>query len=176
VKPSAPPSRRRKKRKRTTISGTPLVLREAVTRLPNHDRTQSSLLECARELAEISDVGDAILGSVVTRARTLLDCDYTYLSLIDSERGETSFYRATSAAAQRGSSSFGGTWRTVEMFVPCTLTDTERVTYIETQVRAIAHDGGEFFHGIVVRRSERHTISWMRCTVAYLSGPPGLLD
>ena len=69
-----------------------------------------------------------------------------------------------------------GSWREVDIFVPDTLSSADQASYLDAQIRAIAHDGGEFVHGIAVRRTQPHTVGWKRCHVAYLSGPPGMLD
>lgn len=69
-----------------------------------------------------------------------------------------------------------GAWRAIDIYVPAALSASERAVYIDNQVRAVAHDGGEFIHGISVQTSDPQTAGWQRCEVAYLSGPPGMLD
>jgi transcriptional regulator with GAF, ATPase, and Fis domain len=54
----------------------------------------AALFETAGDLAGLQGV-DAVLDAIVRRARTLLHTDVAYLTLIDSERGDT-YMRATS--------------------------------------------------------------------------------
>lgn len=66
-------------------------------------------------------------------------------------------------------------WRTVEMFVPTGLSDDEFTDYIHAHIREIAHEGGDFIDRIAIGFRVAHSVTWWRCSVSYLSGPPGTL-
>ena len=62
------------------------------------------------------------------------------------------------------------------MFVPTRLGDAEFTDYIHTHIRGIAHEGGEFIDRIAIGTRQVHSLTWWRCSVSYLPGPPGTLQ
>ena len=74
-------------------------LRELMGRMRSREAELSALYETASDLTAIRDV-DAILAAIVRRARQLLHCDMTYLSLNDEADG-ASFMRVTDGALTR---------------------------------------------------------------------------
>lgn len=76
-----------------------LRLRDLITRMRSREAELSALYETASDLTAIRDV-DTILAAIVRRARQLLHCDMTYLSLNDEEDG-ASFMKVTDGALTR---------------------------------------------------------------------------
>jgi hypothetical protein len=67
-------------------------------------------------------------------------------------------------------------WKTVDLFVPSTLTHQEAVDYLLTHLRTIAHEGGDFIHDVRLAPCARHSNEWDRWTASYLPGPPTALE
>lgn len=63
-------------------------------------------------------------------------------------------------------------WKSVELYVPARLRGDEITTYLDAQIRSIAHDTGEFIEQIKVVRSAAHSAQWRKVSAAYLCGPP----
>jgi hypothetical protein len=80
-------------RRLRTELGIALRVRAQMVRQRQREAELSALYETANDLTSIRDV-DAVLTAIVRRARQLLGADLTYLSLNDSERGD-SFIRMT---------------------------------------------------------------------------------
>src|SRR6478609_7052309 len=76
-----------------------LRLRDLITRMRSREAELSALYETASDLTAIRDV-DTILTAIVRRARQLLHCDMTYLSLNDEADG-ASFMKVTDGALTR---------------------------------------------------------------------------
>jgi GAF domain-containing protein len=76
-----------------------LRLRDLITRMRSREAELSALYETASDLTAIRDV-DTILAAIVRRARQLLHCDMTYLSLNDEDDG-ASFMKVTDGALTR---------------------------------------------------------------------------
>ncbi|MBL0748936.1 helix-turn-helix domain-containing protein [Nocardioides baculatus] len=76
-----------------------LRLRDLITRMRSREAELSALYETASDLTAIRDV-DTILAAIVRRARQLLHCDMTYLSLNDAASG-ASFMKVTDGALTR---------------------------------------------------------------------------
>ena len=74
-------------------------LRDAMSRMRSREAELSALYETASDLTAIRDV-DTILAAIVRRARQLLHCDMTYLSLNDEADG-ASFMKVTDGALTR---------------------------------------------------------------------------
>jgi hypothetical protein len=74
-------------------------LRDLMTRMRSREAELSALYETASDLTRIRDV-DAILAAIVRRARQLLHCDMTYLSLNDEAEG-ASYMKVTDGALTR---------------------------------------------------------------------------
>ena len=73
-----------------------LRLRDLITRMRSREAELSALYETASDLTAIRDV-DTILAAIVRRARQLLHCDMTYLSLNDEQDG-ASYMKVTDGA------------------------------------------------------------------------------
>ena len=76
-----------------------LRLRDLITRMRSREAELSALYETASDLTAIRDV-DTILAAIVRRARQLLHCDMTYLSLNDEGDG-ASYMKVTDGALTR---------------------------------------------------------------------------
>ena len=76
-----------------------LRLRDLITRMRSREAELSALYETASDLTAIRDV-DTILAAIVRRARQLLHCDMTYLSLNDELDG-ASYMKVTDGALTR---------------------------------------------------------------------------
>lgn len=76
-----------------------LRLRDLMSRMRSREAELSALYETASDLTAIRDV-DAILAAIVRRARQLLHCDMTYLSLNDEGDG-ASYMKVTDGALTR---------------------------------------------------------------------------
>lgn len=76
-----------------------LRLRDLIARMRSREAELSALYETASDLTAIRDV-DAILAAIVRRARQLLHCDMTYLSLNDEGDG-ASYMKVTDGALTR---------------------------------------------------------------------------
>ncbi|MFC7361832.1 helix-turn-helix domain-containing protein [Nocardioides astragali] len=76
-----------------------LRLRDLMTRMRSREAELSALYETASDLTAIRDV-DTILAAIVRRARQLLHCDMTYLSLNDEGDG-ASYMKVTDGALTR---------------------------------------------------------------------------
>ena len=76
-----------------------LRLRDLITRMRSREAELSALYETASDLTAIRDV-DTILAAIVRRARQLLHCDMTYLSLNDEQDG-ASYMKVTDGALTR---------------------------------------------------------------------------
>ena len=76
-----------------------LRLRDLMSRMRSREAELSALYETASDLTAIRDV-DTILTAIVRRARQLLHCDMTYLSLNDEDDG-ASFMKVTDGALTR---------------------------------------------------------------------------
>ena len=76
-----------------------LRLRDLITRMRSREAELSALYETASDLTAIRDV-DTILAAIVRRARQLLHCDMTYLSLNDEQEG-ASYMKVTDGALTR---------------------------------------------------------------------------
>ncbi|WP_242494737.1 helix-turn-helix domain-containing protein [Nocardioides zhouii] len=76
-----------------------LRLRDLITRMRSREAELSALYETASDLTAIRDV-DTILAAIVRRARQLLHCDMTYLSLNDEHDG-ASYMKVTDGALTR---------------------------------------------------------------------------
>ena len=76
-----------------------LRLRDLITRMRSREAELSALYETASDLTAIRDV-DTILAAIVRRARQLLHCDMTYLSLNDEDDG-ASYMKVTDGALTR---------------------------------------------------------------------------
>ena len=76
-----------------------LRLRDLIARMRSREAELSALYETASDLTAIRDV-DTILAAIVRRARQLLHCDMTYLSLNDEGDG-ASYMRVTDGALTR---------------------------------------------------------------------------
>jgi GAF domain-containing protein len=76
-----------------------LRLRDLMSRMRSREAELSALYETASDLTAIRDV-DTILAAIVRRARQLLHCDMTYLSLNDEQDG-ASFMKVTDGALTR---------------------------------------------------------------------------
>ena len=74
-------------------------LRDLMSRMRSREAELSALYETASDLTAIRDV-DTILAAIVRRARQLLHCDMTYLSLNDEADG-ASFMKVTDGALTR---------------------------------------------------------------------------
>jgi len=64
-------------------------VRELLDAHSSQNEAQAALLESARQLGEVSTDIEPILQSIVTKARRLLGCDLSYLSLNDNESSDT---------------------------------------------------------------------------------------
>jgi GAF domain-containing protein len=73
-----------------------LRLRDLITRMRSREAELSALYETASDLTAIRDV-DTVLAAIVRRARQLLHCDMTYLSLNDEQDG-ASYMKVTDGA------------------------------------------------------------------------------
>jgi GAF domain-containing protein len=76
-----------------------LRLRDLIARMRSREAELSALYETASDLTAIRDV-DTILAAIVRRARQLLHCDMTYLSLNDEADG-ASYMKVTDGALTR---------------------------------------------------------------------------
>lgn len=76
-----------------------LRLRDLMSRMRSREAELSALYETASDLTAIRDV-DTILAAIVRRARQLLHCDMTYLSLNDEGDG-ASYMKVTDGALTR---------------------------------------------------------------------------
>ena len=76
-----------------------LRLRDLMSRMRSREAELSALYETASDLTRIRDV-DTILAAIVRRARQLLHCDMTYLSLNDEADG-ASYMKVTDGALTR---------------------------------------------------------------------------
>ncbi|HEX5919898.1 MAG TPA: helix-turn-helix domain-containing protein [Nocardioides sp.] len=76
-----------------------LRLRDLMSRMRSREAELSALYETASDLTAIRDV-DTILAAIVRRARQLLHCDMTYLSLNDESDG-ASYMKVTDGALTR---------------------------------------------------------------------------
>ncbi len=76
-----------------------LRLRDLMSRMRSREAELSALYETASDLTRIRDV-DTILAAIVRRARQLLHCDMTYLSLNDEAEG-ASYMKVTDGALTR---------------------------------------------------------------------------
>ena len=76
-----------------------LRLRDLMSRMRSREAELSALYETASDLTAIRDV-DTILTAIVRRARQLLHCDMTYLSLNDEDDG-ASYMKVTDGALTR---------------------------------------------------------------------------
>ena len=76
-----------------------LRLRDLMSRMRSREAELSALYETASDLTAIRDV-DTILAAIVRRARQLLHCDMTYLSLNDEDDG-ASYMKVTDGALTR---------------------------------------------------------------------------
>ncbi len=76
-----------------------LRLRDLISRMRSREAELSALYETASDLTAIRDV-DTILAAIVRRARQLLHCDMTYLSLNDAGDG-ASYMKVTDGALTR---------------------------------------------------------------------------
>lgn len=76
-----------------------LRLRDLMSRMRSREAELSALYETASDLTAIRDV-DTILAAIVRRARQLLHCDMTYLSLNDEADG-ASYMKVTDGALTR---------------------------------------------------------------------------
>ncbi len=65
------------------------------------------------------------------------------------------------------------TWRSVEIFLPSTLSRDEVDSELRNGVIRFATDGGEFVQRIRVDDCLDHPGGWRKWNAAYLAGPPG---
>jgi GAF domain-containing protein len=74
-------------------------IRSLLDRLARQERDAQALYETARYLTSLRD-SDAVLTAIVERTRILLDCDSTYIALVDEASGDA-FMRVTSGTRTR---------------------------------------------------------------------------
>lgn len=67
-------------------------------------------------------------------------------------------------------------WRSVEFFLPNTLSRGEVGTELHNGVLRFAADGGEFVRQIRIVGVVDHVGGWNKWNASYLVGPPGVLS
>ncbi|WP_273735360.1 hypothetical protein [Mycolicibacterium septicum] len=67
-------------------------------------------------------------------------------------------------------------WRQMDIYLPLTLTRDEVRTQLRRELQHSANDRGEFAAEIRVEGCIEHSGDWRKWQVAYLPGPPGVLQ
>jgi hypothetical protein len=65
-------------------------------------------------------------------------------------------------------------WKSVDFFLPDTLSRDEVNAELRTGVIRFANDGGEFVYQIRVDGVVDHPGGWYKWNASYLAGPPGV--
>lgn len=65
-------------------------------------------------------------------------------------------------------------WRSIEIFLPDTMSMVDVKTTVRGEILCTATDSGEFVRRIRLGDSTDHTDGWRKWTASYLTGPPGV--
>ena len=65
-------------------------------------------------------------------------------------------------------------WKTVELFLPCTLGAHEVRDHAYSTIRVIASEAGEFVDQIRIGAGIRQADGWCKWSAQYLPAPPGV--
>ncbi len=65
-------------------------------------------------------------------------------------------------------------WKSISIFLPCTLSVDQVSVQLRSGVVRFAADGGEFVDDMRIEGKAAHSDSWVEWRMAYRPGPPGL--
>jgi hypothetical protein len=67
-------------------------------------------------------------------------------------------------------------WRSLEIFLPSSLSREEVSSKLRNDILRFATDGGEFVHRIRIDNCLDHPGGWRKWNAAYLTGPPAVFS